>query len=86
MSNLTPSKNKKKIYDSAVGREGGGARGAQPLPPSLLADQLTLSQPWGVDSPHPVLRAPWNFRPRDGPVMYIVTQITIFPHIISTLE
>ena len=51
-------------YDS--GMQQGGRQGGQP-PPQILADQLTLSQPGGTHYPHPVLLAPRNFRPCDGP-------------------
>ena len=38
----------------------GGLRGLKPS--QFLADQLTLSQPGGAHSPHPVLRAPPDFQ------------------------
>ena len=41
-------------------RKGVGARGAQD--PQFLAHQLTLSQPGGAHSPHPLLRAPPDFQ------------------------
>ena len=48
-----------------------GAKGAQA--PQFLADQLTLSQPEGAHSPHPVLRVPPPriFRPCDVPALLL---------------
>ena len=40
--------------------EPGGPGGPLP-PPQYLADQLTLFQPWGADSVHPLLEAPPMF-------------------------
>jgi len=51
---------------SAGPSQGGGWGGP---PPQSLADQLTLSHPGGPHYPHPVLLAPRNFRPCDGPAV-----------------
>ena len=34
-----------------------------PMDPQYLAEQLTLFQPWGADSAHPLLVAPQRFSP-----------------------
>ena len=39
----------------------GGRQGGR-TPPQFLADQLTLSRPWGAHYPHPVLLAPPDFQ------------------------
>ena len=44
---------------SGAGTEGGGQGGH--WPPQYFADQLTLFQPWGADSAHPLLVAPPMF-------------------------
>ena len=61
-------------------RQGGGLGGLQP--PHVLADQLTLSQPGGTHSPHPVLQAPLN---QQGPLSGQVINI-VFPKKVSALE
>ena len=49
-----------KARSRAVARGGPGWH----MPPPVLADQLTLSQPGGAHYPHPVIKI---FRPCDGP-------------------
>ena len=39
--------------------------------PKFLADQLTLSQPGGAHSPHPVLRAPPDFQTLRRPCIVV---------------
>ena len=46
-------------------QQGGGQRGQ--LPPQILADQLTLSQPGGHMIPTQYYVPPRIFRPCDGP-------------------
>ena len=48
-------------YTLNSGAGTGGARGVTGPPPQYLADQLTLFQPWGADSAHPLLVAPPMF-------------------------
>ena len=56
--------------DSWQGCRKRGAEGAQA--PQFLVDQLTLSQPGGAHSPHPVLRAPPDFQTLRRPCLMIV--------------
>ena len=47
----------------------GKARKGRPLPPQILADQLTLSLPGGADYSHHIIACPPQiFRPSYGPV------------------
>ena len=56
--------------------EPGGPGG--PWPPQYLADRLTLFQPWGADSAHPLLVAPpmfFTFR-HHCLVVYVIMYVT----------
>ena len=55
------------LHSSAFMLEPG--RGARPPLPQSLTDQLTLFQPGGADSAHPLLLAPLIFSPSGITVM-----------------